>query len=416
MICSPIPLTNISIRNAKRRATPFKLTDSNGLYLEVRPSGTKLWRYRYRIAGKENIYAIGQYFADKKTGHISLEVARRARDEARTLVRQGIRPAHERTSRLSVQIVANANTFQAVAQEWISQNRRRWSDTYVRQVEKILTANVFPSIGNLPIRAVNAAQILAILKRLEKRDATTVALLIRQWCSAVFRYAVATLRADGDPAAALRGAITRPPIEHSRPLSREELQSLANSLEKYGGTRTTIIALLLMLLTFVRTKELRAARWEEISFLRVEWRIPAERMKMRDEHIVPLSTQAVILLQELHKITGDKTFLFPNQRRSQICMSATTLNRALERMGFSGRGTIGFSAHGFRSTASTILHESGFSSIVIERQLAHQDRNKVRATYNQASYLRERRMMMQEWADIVDEIIQEQNTAQGQPG
>jgi integrase len=239
----------------------------------------------------------------------------------------------------------------------------------------------------------------------EGRGAKTVALLLRQWSSTIFRYAVATLRADSDPAAALKGAITRLKTKHRKPLTRADLPRFIKALDSYGGYRTTVIALRLMLLTFVRTVELRAAHWAEIDLDRAEWRIPAGRMKMRELHIVPLSRQAVELLLELRSLTGGRSFLFPNCRRPNSCMTATSLNRALERMGFNGKGSMGFSAHGFRSTASTILNELGYRPDVIERQLAHSERNKVRASYNQAEYLAERRAMMQEWADLTDEWL-----------
>jgi integrase len=254
---------------------------------------------------------------------------------------------------------------------------------------------------------VTAAHLLEIVRRVEGRGAETVALLARQWASAIFRYAVATLRADIDPAAALRGAIHRPKVVHRKPLSREQVADFVKAVDGYAGYRTTVIALRLMLLTFVRTVELRAAHWAEIDLDRAEWRIPAERMKMREPHIVPLSRQAVELLRELHTHTGGRGMLFPNYRNPKTCMTATTLNRALERMGFNGKDSIGFSAHGFRATASTILNEMGFRPDVIERQLAHAERNKVRASYNQAEYLEERRAMMQQWADLTDEMAKD---------
>lgn len=397
-------LTDTKIRNAKPALKPVKLTDGGGLYLEVRPGGAKLWRYRYRIVGKENVFAIGQYFNDKRAGHVSLEDARRSRDEARVLVKQGIHPAHKRKVRRLAQIAERGNTFEAVAREWIAKKKPSWTAYYLRQVERFLEADVIPHIGNLPIRDVTPVHLLEILHRVEGRGAETVAIMLRQWCSAIFRYAVATLRADSDPAGALKGAIHRPKVQHHKPLSRDQIAEFIKALDRYGGYRTTVIALRLLLLTFVRTVELRAAHWSEIGFERAEWRIPPERMKMRDPHVVPLSRQALKLLRELHTHTGGREFLFPNYRNPKTCMTTTTLNRALERMGFNGKGTIGFSAHGVRATASTILNEIGYRPDVIERQLAHAERNKVRATYNQAEYLEERRAMMQQWADIIDDI------------
>ncbi len=407
-----MPLTDAKIRIAKPSAQPVKLTDGRGLYLEVRPTGAKLWRYRYRIAGKENVYAIGEYFNDKRTGHISLDHARHFRDEARTLVKQGIHPAHHRKEHRFAQQTEAANTFETVAREWLAQKQVAWTPQYSRQVERFLQADVFPHIGKLPIRSVTAAHLLEILRRVEAGGAKTVALLLRQWCSAIFRYAIATLRAEGDPAAALKGAIAQPRTEHHKPLSREQIVIFVKALESYGGYRTTVIALWLALLTFVRPKELRGAEWAEINLDRAEWRIPAERMKMRDPHIVPLSNQAVRLLRELHTLTGGQRWLFPNHRRPKTCMTATTLNRALERMGLNGKGSIGFSAHGFRATASTILNEEGCRPDVIERQLAHKERNRTRASYNQAEYLNERRSLMKLWADMIDDIMKNSKSGQ----
>lgn len=399
-----MPLTDAKIRNTKPGDKPIKLTDGGGLYLEVRTTGAKLWRYRYRIAGKENVFAVGEYFNDKRGGHISLDDARGERDKARALIKQGIHPAHNRQAARLATNAENANTFEAVAREWIAKKKQGWTPYYLRQVERFHETDVFPYVGNLPIRNVTAAHLLEIVRRIEGRGAETVALLVRQWASAIFRYAVATLRADADPAAALKGAIHRPKVEHHKPLSRDQIADFVKALDSYGGYRTTVIALRLMLLTFVRTVELRGALWTEIDLDRAEWRIPAERMKMREPHIVPLSRQAVELLRELHTYTGGRGFMFPNYRNPKTCMTATTLNRALERMGFNGKDSIGFSAHGFRATASTILNELNFRPDVIERQLAHAERNKVRASYNQAEYLEERRAMMQQWADLTDEM------------
>ena len=396
-----MPLTDAKIRNTKPGEKPIRLNDGGWLYLEIRPSGTKLWRFRYRIAGKENIYAIGEY------PQVGLADARSAREEARELVKQGIHPAHHRKAQDLITVRENANTFEAVTREWIAQKKPGWTAYYLRQVERFMESDVFPHIGALPMRSVTAAHLLEIIKRVEGRGAETVALLVRQWCSAVFRYAVATLRADADPAAALRGAITRPKVEHRKPLTRAQITAFLKALDGFSGFRTTTLALRLALVTFVRTVELRAAEWSEIDFDRAEWRIPAERMKMRESHIVPLSKQAIGLLQELNKLTGNQRWLFPNYRRPETCMTATTLNRALERMGFNGKDSIGFSAHGFRATASTILNEAGYRADVIERQLAHKERNTVRASYNQAEYLAERRAMMQQWADLVDGLAED---------
>lgn len=384
-------LTDAKIRNAKAADKPFKLTDSHGLYLEVRPNGAKLWRYRYRIGGRENVFAVGDY------RDMGLSEARDERKKARDLVKQGIHPARQRKADRARQAAENANTFKAVAQEWIEKRRTHWTPTYCKQIENTLKSDVYPAIGAHPIRSVTAAQILEILEKMEKRGAETAAIMMRQWISAIYRYAVSTLRADADPAAALKGAVKRPKVRHHPPLAQDEIPKFLEAVEKYGGFAATKHALRLLLLTFTRTIELRAAKWEEIDLENAEWRIPAERMKMREPHFVPLATQAVEELIELKQINGSSPWLFPNHRRPRECMTGTTINRALERMGYGGK----FSAHGFRSTASTVLNELGYRPDVIERQLAHTERNKVRASYNRAEYLDERRQMMQAWADYL---------------
>ena len=390
-----MPLTDVKIRQAKAVDKPLKLADSNGLYLEVKPNGSKLWRYRYKIAGKENLFAIGEYPT------VGLSDARKARDDAREIVKEGQHPSHLRQTERARTIVGNANTFKAITQEWIEKKRANWTPYYLRQVESFMDNDVYPHIGRLPIRSVTAANILTILNRVSDRGAETVALNLRQWCSAVFRYAVVTLRADSDPAAALRGAVIRPPINHSKPMSREEIGEFVQRVRGYGGNRTTTIAMWILLLTFVRTVEMRKAEWTEIDLDGSEWRIPPEKMKMRRPHIVPLSRQVVTLLRELQRITGAGRWLFPNNRRPDDVMSATTVNRALEHMGYASGAVTG---HDFRATASTRLHEMGYRADVIERQLAHTEQNKVKAAYNHAEYLPDRRELLQAWADWIDQI------------
>ncbi len=387
-------LTDVQVRNAKPGDKPRKLTDGGGLYVEVRPSGKRVWRYRYRLDEKENIFTLGEY------PELSLEQARQDLREARALVKRGTHPIQDREMKERRRTAEARSTFEAVAHEWADQKRKNWSPYYAKQFDAHMGRDVFPVIGPTPIREVTAEQLLGLLRKVYDRGAETVVLLERQWISAVFRYAVATLRADFDPAAALKGAFTRPKVQHKRPLGRDDIEPLLKAVEEYGGYRTTVIALRLLLLIFVRPGELRTAEWSEFDLAAEEpiWRIPEERMKMREPHLVPLSRQAIVLLTELHTLTGGQRWLFPNMRRPRTCMTMTTLNRALERMGYGGR----FSAHGFRATASTILNEMGWRSDVIERQLAHRERNTTRRSYNQAEYLPERREMMQRWADLVD--------------
>jgi integrase len=399
-------LTDVKINSAKPQTEPFRLSDGGALFLEVRPSGAKLWRYRYRLGDKQGIYAIGKYYSGRKkpADHVGLDSARTERDKARKLVRQGIHPTHKRQADKLIQIADNSNTFQGVAKEWIAINKAHWTPTYALQVERTLKADVLPHIGPVPIRSVEAAHLLKILQRIEKRGAKTVALGVRQWCSSIIRYGVRTQRADHDPAAALYGVIKRDKVKHRTPLTRDQIPELLKKIEK-NTYRTTGIALNLLLLTFVRPGELRKSEWLEFDLERSEWRIPPERMKMRDMHIVPLSNQVVELLEELKSITGGSRYLFPNHRRPETVMTITTLNRALERMGYAGK----FSAHGFRATASTLLNELKYRPDVIERQLAHAERNGSRAAYNRAEYLAERREMMQDWANWIDTLTDNGN-------
>ncbi|MDR3214308.1 MAG: integrase arm-type DNA-binding domain-containing protein [Azoarcus sp.] len=394
-------LTDTKVRNAKPTDKPYRLTDGLGLYLDVRPSGAKIWRYRYWITSeREGIYTIGEYPG------VSLSEARREREWAREHVKQGLNPTHAKEAQRMERMGEHANTFEAVTREWMEQNKPHWSEGYYNQVKINVERDLFPKIGSLPVRMVKAAHLLGIIREVEKRGAQSIAVLIRQWSGQIFRYAVATLRADSDPAAALYGSIKRAPVRHNPPLEKDEIPRFLVLLGSYGGYRGTVIALTLMLRTFVRTVELRKAEWTEFDLEAAEWRVPAGRMKMKkqmkvgESHIVPLSRQAVVLLTELKTISGGRRFLFPNLRTPDTCMTATTINRALERMGYLGK----FSGHGFRSTASTLLHEMGWRSELIERQLAHAERDKVKAAYNHAEYMPERREMMQAWSDWIDEL------------
>ena len=388
-------LTDAKIRNAKPGTSPYKLPDGHGLFLAVNPTGAKCWRYRYRIAGRENLFAIGEY------PEISLLAARAERERARTLVTQGIHPSAARRAQKLITTNQSATTFEAVAREWIESKQKNWSAYYLSQVENVMQADVFPEIGKLPIRAINAAHLLGILKRVEKRGAPNIAILIRQWSSAVFRMAVTSLRADNDPAAALKGTISKPATKHKNALTHSEIPILLSRIEEARSTPQIKIALQLLMLTFVRPSELREAPWSEFDLDRAIWEIPAERMKMRRPHIVPLSTQAVELLRRLKAIDGKNPLLFPNLRDPRRPMSPTTLNRCLERMKYGGY----FSAHSFRANASTHLNGMGWEERVVDRQLAHQEQNKVKASYNHAEYLPMRIQMMQAWADFLDGVV-----------
>lgn len=389
-------LTDTALKNAKPRDKPYKLSDRNGLYILISKTGARLWRYKYRIDGSERVFSMGEY------PEITLAKAREAHSKARELVKQGIHPLQQRKQQELEKFSEAGNTFYSIASDWITQNRTSWSGYYLRQIERAMAVDVFPKIGSLPIKQVKAAHVLSIIKDVEKRGAPTVAILIRQWCSAIFCHAVANLKAEFDPVSAIKGAVKRPKVQHSKPLQAQDIPAFMIALRSFGGYRTTSIAIELLLLTFVRTAELRKAEWHEFDLDNAMWRIPAHKMKMKAEHIVPLASQAVALLRELKEWTGNRTLLFPNLRTPSQGMSATTINRALERMGYAGR----FSAHGFRSTASTILHERGYRPEIIERQLAHAEQNKVKAAYNHAEYLQERKAMMQDWAYQIYSVCQ----------
>lgn len=397
-----MPITDTKARQAKPAERVYRIPDGKGLYLEVRTSGAKFWRYRFELPpGKESIYTIGEYPG------VTLAEARTQRDWARDQVKAGVNPTAAREIERGRAAASGTETFKVVALEWIEQNRAGWTEGYTKQLETVFESDVYPEIGNRPIRSIGAADILAILRQIEARDAPSIALLVRQRCSSVFRYAVATLRADFDPTGALQGALKRKQVRHHPHLTREQIPLLLEKMETYGGYLPTKTAMRMLLLTFTRTGELRQAEWTEFDLEGSRfglggpaWVIPKERMKMRRPHIVPLARQAVDLLTELRTITGGQKYLFPNLRTGGTCMTITTINRALERMGFGGQ----FSGHGFRSTASTALHEMGYPSDHIEAQLAHAQRG-VRAAYNHAIYLPERRGMMQDWADLLDNLI-----------
>ncbi len=385
-------LSDTKIRKAKPEARPYKLADGGGLYLDVRPTGGKFWRYRFHLAGREGAYSIGEYPA------VTLTKARAERDQAKAWARAGINPSQERDRLAQIERADLDNSFEAVAREFAEKQGGRWTPYYSRQWHGIMAADVFPAFGGVPIREVTAHELLRLLRSVEQRGAPTVAVNIRLWCSQVFRYGVSTLRVDTDPAAALTGAIIRKPVRHNPGIDRAGIRELLVKLDGYAGYRQTVIAIHLLLRLFPRTVELRKASWAEFDLPGRTWSLPAERMKMRRAHLVPLSTQAVDFLEELHTLTGGQPWLLPNFRRPSDVITGTTINRALERMGYAGT----LSGHGFRTTASTLLNEMGYRADLIERQLAHTSTSGVRAAYNHAEYLDERRAMMQAWADLID--------------
>lgn len=410
-------LNDSTIKALKPKESDYTKRDGGGLFLFVSKAGGKLWRMRYRLNGKGHILALGKYPV------VSLADARTKTIEAHKLIEQGTHPLDHKKKLEQEKTDRNKNSFGAVARAWIEANKANWSAYYLKQIEALMERYVFSSkqLDSKPISEVGASDIRAICLAVAKRDklkegerkngSIIMAKNLLQWCGAIFCYAIAHSKADIDPTYGLRGLpeLKRPPVKHNRPLSRDELKELISALDNYSGQRATVIAVWLLLLTFVRTGELRKSTWSEFDIEGKTWRIPPERMKKRKEHWVPLSDQALALLKELREISGYGTWLFPNNRRSDDCMTATTINRALENMGFNGKGTIGFAAHGFRGTASTMLHELNFRPDLIEHQLSHAEANKVKASYNHAQYLPERTAMMQHWADYIYSLKQSAN-------
>lgn len=397
-------LTDVRVRQAKTRGASYKLSDERGLFLLVHPNGSKYWRLKYRVHGRnrkgewgliERTLALGVY------PDISLAQARQARDKAKEQIKEGEDPVQAKRVAKRAAAIKAENSFEAIAREWHAKQAPLWTDDHAERVLHSLKTDVFPEIGSRPIAEITAPDILAVRRKVEAREALETAGRLRQRCQAVFRYAVQTGRAQTNPVVDLAGALKTRKVAHRPALTRQELPTFLQKLSTYEGHATTKLALRLMVLTFVHTGELRAARWNEFDEKRAEWRIPAARMKMRREHLVPLSTQALRVLKELRPITGHHDLLFPAQTGEGRPMSENTMLYAMYRMGYHGRATI----HGIRATASTILNEMGWRPDVIERQLAHAEANQVRAAYHRSEYLEDRKKLMQEWADYVDATL-----------
>lgn len=385
-------LSALAVRNAKTG----KHFDGGGLYLDVRSNGSKYWRLKYRYSDKERLLAFGAF------PEVSLAEARRRRNDARTLLREGRDPGLVRRAEKAAIRVSEANTFEAVAREWLETQKKKLSDSTFAKAEWTLETLAFPWLGSQPITAVTPAGILAAVRRVESRGANETAHRLKQRIQQVFRYAIATQRAERNPASELRDAL-EPIVSRRRAAITDpaSIGELLRDIEGYRGHLVTLCALKLAPLVFVRPGELRRAEWSEIDLEAAEWRIPAAKMKMREEHIVPLAPQAVAILSEINALTGRRRYVFPGVRSVHEPMSENTVNAALRRLGYDKETMCG---HGFRALASTRLNEMGFSPDVIERQLAHAERNKVRAAYNRAQYLPERRKMMTAWGYYLDSL------------
>lgn len=387
-----MPLNDSAIKAAKPADKPKKLFDERGLFLLLNPNGAKLWRVKYRFAGKDQLLGLGRY------PEITLKQAREHRDEIRKQVATGIDPSAARKAVKAA--LAGEGSFEALAREWYHQFSSGWTPEHAGRVWRRLEADLLPWLGKRPVKELEAPELLACLRRIQARGALESAHRALQTLSQTFRYAVATGRATRDPTADLRGALPPVKVKHFAAITDPKaIGALLRDLDSYEGSFVTRCALQLAPLLFVRPGELRQAEWPEFDLEAAEWRIPAHKMKMRHAHIVPLARQPVAILRELHALTGRGQYLFPGLRTAARPMSENTVNAALRRMGYDQSQMTG---HGFRGMASTLLNEMGWHRDAIERQLAHAEKDGVRAAYNRAEHLPERRRMMQAWADYLD--------------
>ncbi|MEH5096372.1 tyrosine-type recombinase/integrase [Atlantibacter hermannii] len=382
-------LTDIQIKRAKPQDKPYTLNDGQGLSLLINPDGSKGWRFRFRFAGKARLMSFGSYDL------VSLAEARERRDTARKQVANGIDPVEERKARKLAQQLSTENSFEAICREWHANKADRWTVAYREEIIKTFEQDVFPFIGKRPISEIKPLELLEVLRRIEKRGALEKTRKVRQRCGEVYRYAIITGRAEYNPAPDLAIALTVPKQKHHPFLSAEELSLFIGDLEAYTGSIITKNATKIVMLTGVRTQEMRFATWDEVDLAKGIWEIPAERMKMRRPHIVPLSIQVIELFKQLKPITGHYPYIFIGRNNRSKPISKESVSQVIELLGYKGRAT----GHGFRHSMSTILHEHGFDSAWIEMQLAHVDKNSIRGTYNHAIYLENRRIMLQWYSD-----------------
>lgn len=389
-------LTDAQVRNAKPKPKFYRLRDGNSLFLHIDPNGGKYWRFMYRFAEKQKTLSLGTY------PDISLGDAREKTLNARKALTNGIDPGAKKQEEKRLAVFNSENTFEAVAKEWYETNKSLWTPNHAERLWRRIELHLVSQIGKRPISDISSLEILGVIRKVENRGTTEVSHRLLQTCGVIFRYAVVTKRAAYNPVPDLRGALKPHKAKNYPTITAKEIPALMQALDKAKTSNQNKIAVRLLMLTFVRTGELRQAKWEDVDFEAKEWRLPAHTTKMRDEHIVPLSKQVLKLLKELKSTTGKGDLLFPpQQRRRHMLMSENTINQLLKRMGYKGK----LVGHGFRALASTTLNEMGYPADVIERQLAHAERNKIRAAYNRAEYLPQRIAMMQTWANLIDGTV-----------
>jgi len=389
-----MPLTDAQIRSAKPDIKTYKLFDSGGLYLEVAPSGGKWWRLKYRVDRKEKRISLGVYPT------IGLKEARERREEAKKMLAQGVDPSAQRKAVKASIISKEENTFEAVAREWFDKHVSTLAPSYGKKVRSLLERQIFPVFGGKPIAEIEPTDILKAARPIEERGAVETAHRLIQLCGQLLRYGIATGRLKYDITQGLHGALPKVTVQHMATITdKKRIGELLRAIDAYGGFLPIKCALRLAPMFFARPSELQKAEWAEFDFEAAEWRIPAVKMKMKQRHIVPLSRQAIKVLEELRVYTGHGRFLFPSIRTDTKPIALESMLVAIRSMGFTKEE---MTMHGFRGMASTILNEQGYNRDWIERQLAHGERDGIRAAYNYAEYLPERRRMMQEWSDFLD--------------
>lgn len=391
-----MPLTDTQIKKTKPTDKPIKLSDGSGLFLLIVPAGGKWWRFRYRFDGRQKELSMGIY------PDVPLAKARERRDAARRLLGDGIDPGENRIAQKTAKAGRAANSFEVIAREWFEARKAKWAPSHSGRLIKRLENDVFPWIGGKPIAEIAALELLSVLKRIEGRGTLDTAHRVHQDCGQVFRYAVATGRAERDPTGDLRGALPTATGGHFAAITEpDQVGELLRAIDGFKGTFIVQCALKLAPMLFVRPGELRQARWQDFDLDKAEWKYLVTKTKT--EHLVPLASQAVTVFRELHGLTGDSAFVFPGARSRKRAMSDAAINAALRRMGYDTRSEI--TGHGFRAMARTILHEVlGFPPEVIEHQLAHKVPDTLGSAYNRTKFLPARKAMMQQWADYLDRL------------
>ena len=393
------PLTDSALKVAKPKEKPYKLSDGQGLYLEVMPNGSKLWRLKYRYADKEKRLALGAYPT------VPLQKARQRRDEARQLLAEGKDPSAERLAEKEAQ-QSNGLTFETLAREWHAYRAPRWAHSTAAKSAAYMESDLLPTLGHRPVKAITRPELVALIRKIESRGAHNVAKKTRQWLSQIFRFGLAQGSVEANPATDLDVIAAHAPATRHHPhVTCAELPELLSKIEAAKINTLTRHAIRLLVLTAVRPGELRAAPWTEFDLEAATWTIPKERMKARRDHSVPLPRQAVAILRQLQEVTGQYALVFAGRNNTNRPMSENTVNKALADVGYKGRQT----GHGFRHLLSTELNGRGYNRDWIERQLAHGDDDEMRDTYNHAAYLEQRREMMQAWADSIDALCASAN-------